>query len=183
MTDFLQLLVFMIAALNPAAAAAAPVPPGKRLGWDVIGGGTGIALVVCVSAAVFGDRILDGLDVEPETFRVGAGAVMLVTGGLALWNGGAPHRGPWEGRGAALFPLALPVLVTPAVLVASLSYGADRGAGETSMAIVVAMLLGAGLLAVRFGRFEAASDGVARVTGALLVVVAAGLIVDGVRAI
>ncbi len=181
MTDFLQLLVFMLAAVNPAAAAAAP--SGKKLPIDISGTGLALGVVLVGGAALLSQPILDGLGVEPETFRVGAGVVFLVCGALAAWNGGAPHRGPWEGRSAAIFPLALPVLATPAAFAAAVTYGVDRGEGQTLLAATICVGLAGALVAFRAGRFEAACDGVARLTGGILVVVAAGLIVSGVRAI
>ena len=72
---------------------------------------------------------------------------------------------------------------TAAAIAAAISYGADRGEGETLAAAVIIIALAAGLIAARAGRFEAAADAVARVTGGLLIVVAAGLVVSGVRAI
>lgn len=182
MIDFLQTFLFLLAAVNPAAAAAAP-PPGARLArGSVLAGGT-LACLLLVMAALFAGPILDGLDVEPETFRVGAGVVLLMGGALAVWNGGAPHRGPWEGSGVALFPLALPVLATPAALAAAVSFGADRGEAETAGAAVLAVVVAATAAGLGLGRYQPAADAVARVTGALLVIIAAGLIVDGVRAI
>lgn len=183
MTDFLQLLVFVFAAVNPAAAASAPSPAGQRLRLAVVGLGAAIALGLIGGGAVLADPILDGLGVEPETFRVGAGVVFLIGGALAALHGGTPHRGEWQGLSAAVFPLALPVLATPAALAAAVTFGADRGSAETTLAAAIAVGIAAGLVAVRAGRFEAAADAVARTTGALLIVVAAGLIVSGVRAI
>ena len=183
MTDFLQLVVFFLAAVNPAAAAGAPSPAGRTFSARVLGVGAVVAVVLVGGAALLADPILDGLGVEPETFRVGAGVVLLVGGALAAWQGAAPHRGPWEGERVAFFPLALPVLTTPAALAAAVSFGADRGSGETLAAAVIAIGVAIGLLAGRAGRFEAAMDGVARVSGGVLVIVAAGLIVSGVRAI
>ena len=183
MTDFLQLLVYFVAAVNPAAAAAAPKPPGKALEPAVLGGGVLVAAVLLGLAVLLAEPILDGLGVEPETFRVGAGVVFLVAAALAVWNGGAPHAGPWDGRGVAVFPLGLPVLATPAALAAAVTYGADEGSGKTLAAAGIALAVAGVLLAIRAGRREAAMDGIARVTGGVLAIVAAGLIVSGVRAI
>ncbi len=183
MTDFLQLLVFLFAAVNPAAAAAAVEPKGKALKPAVLGGGAIRALVIVGGAALLAEPILDGLGVEPETFRVGAGVIFLAQGALVVWFGRAPHTGSWDGDGAAVSPLGLPVLATAAAIAAAISYGADRGEGETLAAAALVIALAAGLIAARAGRFEAAADAVARVTGGLLIVVAAGLVVSGVRAI
>lgn len=183
MTELLQLALYFFASVNPAAAAAAPRPRGQSLRAEVIAGGSAVALVVLALAAVLAEPILDGLGVEPETFRVGAGVVLLVSGALAVWRGAAAHQGSWEGRGAALFPLGLPVLATPAAVAAAICYGADDGASKTIGASLIVVAAAAALLFARAGRYQAAIDAVARLTGAALVVVAAGLVVDGVRAI
>jgi len=182
-TDFLQLALLLVAAVNPAAAAAAPAPPGTLLSPRVLATGAAVALVVLALAALGSDQILDALGVEPETFRVGAGVVLAIGGGLAVFQGGSPHKGPWEGEWAAFFPLALPVLVTPAALAATIVAGADEGAGRAIAAAAIAVGIALGLLWLRAGRSESALDAIARVTGVLLVIMAAGLIVDGVQAI
>lgn len=182
MTDFLQLCLYLLAAVNPAAAAIA-APRDRRPGFPVVALGAVVAFGLLATAAVLADPFLDGLDVEPETFRVAAGVVLLIGGGLAIWTGGAAHSGPWEGWKAGIFPLAVPVLATPAALAAAISYAADRGPGEAAAAAGVAVFAAGSLFAARAGRFESALDAIARVTGVLLVAVAAGLIVDGVRAI
>jgi len=182
MTDFLQLCVYFLAAVNPAAAAMA-APRDKRPDFPVVALGAAIAFGLLAAATMLADSFLDGLDVEPETFRVAAGVVLLIGGGLAIWTGGAAHSGPWEGWKAGLFPLAVPVLATPAALAAAVSYGADRGAGEATASAGIAVLVAGGLIIARAGRSESALDAIARLTGALLIAVAAGLIVDGVRAI
>lgn len=183
MTEFLQLAFYFFAAVNPAAVAGAPQPRGRALGREVIAAGALVGLAVLAVAAGLANPILDALGVEPETFRVGAGVVLLVSGALAVWQGSSAHQGPWDGRGAALFPLGLPVIATPAAVAAAISYGADDGAAKTVAAAAVIVAVAAALLVARAGRYQAATDAVARTTGAALVAVAAGLIVDGVRAI
>lgn len=183
MTEFLQLTVFFFAAINPAAVAGAPKPADRPLPSTVITGGAIIGVAILAVAALLAGRILDGLGVEPETFRVGAGVVLLISGALLVWEGASPHRGRWEGRGAMLFPLALPIVATPAAVACAVSYGADVGAAKTIGAAAIVAALAALALIARLGRYHAATDGVARLTGAALIAVAAGLIVDGVRAI
>jgi small neutral amino acid transporter SnatA (MarC family) len=66
---------------------------------------------------------------------------------------------------------------------AALSYSVDEGAGQTFGAIVVWIVVGAILVVARPPKSGAALDAIARITGALLVAIAAGLVVSGVRAI
>ena len=58
-----------------------------------------------------------------------------------------------------------------------------RWGGTAFGALSVSLAIAGILLVVSQGRWAPALDAVARLTGALLVVVAAGLVVDGVRAI
>ena len=88
---------------------------------------------------------------------------------------------------AALAPLAVPLLATPAALAAAVSYGERSGEGATIVVVLAiaglaALLLAAQpLLHARAGR--AAVEALARLSGALLVATAVGLIVDGVLTI
>jgi small neutral amino acid transporter SnatA (MarC family) len=182
-TDFLQLLVFFFAAVNPPAAAAAPEPGGAALPARTLTIGAAIALALVLGAALLAEPILDGLGVEPETFRVGAGVIFLAQGALVVWLGRAPHAGAWDDRLAGVSPLGLPVLATAPAIAAAVSYGADRGEAETAIAAAIIIASAVALLWGRAGRYNAAVDALARLTGALLVIVAAGLVVSGVRAI
>ena len=187
MNTYLQLAVFFFAALNPASAAlamasrekAATTPPA----WQLALVGGAIALGLYAAAAAGANRFLNALDIEPESFRVAAGVVMATAGAFAIWRGAPDPPGNDTGLDAAVFPVAIPLLVTPAGLAAAIAYGADEGAAITVSAALVPLALGVVLIALESKRLLAAFDAVTRVTGALLVAVAAGLIVDGVRAI
>jgi multiple antibiotic resistance protein len=181
MTDLLRLLFFFFCAVNPAAAAAAVRPHGARLDTRVLAIGGVIAVTVLLALVFLSEHILEGLGVEPETFRVAAGVVLLVNGAVVLCIGEAAHTGEWTGLGAGVSPFALPVLMTPAAVAASISYGADEPDAKVAVAVAVALVLAAAAVWAKLGRFTAATDGVARVTGALLIAVAAGLIVHGIR--
>ena len=68
MTDFLQLLVFIGAAVNPAAVVAATKPPNGALKWPVLAGG-----------ALLGFFLLAVLALGAETARAQAS---MPTGGV-----------------------------------------------------------------------------------------------------
>ena len=140
-----------------------------------------VATAGVVLAAILADRLLAALDIAPETFRIAAGIVMLAAGAYAVARArvaAAPFEDGWRG-GVSL--LAVPLLLGPAVLVAAISYGADEGAGMAATAAIPALLAGGLLTAARPGRWTALADGLARILGTGLVIVAAGLIVEGVR--
>jgi len=183
MTDFLRIAVTRLVAVSPAAAAVAAGQAPTRVGPRTAGVGAAVAVVAYFVAALGTDWLLDAIDIEPETFRVSAGLVMAVGGLFAVWTGGAGHAGEWDGRWVAVFPLALPLLVTPAGLAATLSHSADGDTGKALGAALVAVGIAVAAVALNLGRYRAAADGLARLSGALLVVFAGAMIVDGVRAI
>lgn len=182
MTDFLRLLVVFLAAVNPAgfALVAGGLTP-ERGRWLALAAG-GVLTGMLVLAAVFGaERLLDFLEVAPESFRLAAGVVLMVVGVQVLW-GLAPRPVAGAGLAAGLFPVAIPLLASPATLAAAVSHSVDDGEAVTLAASLLALAV-ALLLAVRPPPAARALDGLSRLTGALLVVIAAGLMVSGVRAI
>ena len=90
---------------------------------------------------------------------------------------------PGDGWQAGVFPLGLPLLAGPAGLAAAISVSTDHGFGLAAGAMLLPVLLGGMAVAVGGARWPAAADGLARLLGALLIVLAAGLAIDGVRAI
>ena len=184
MSDFWLTLVAFFAATNPAGVlvtmASAPGASRERLSAVVIG--LVVAGALLLVAALASDSILDFLEVEPETFRISAGVVMVTVGIYALLLGpfDYPIERGWRG---ALFPLAFPLLAGPAALAAAISYAEDPGRGETiAAALIVAGASAAAVLAPA-GRYKLLLTALTRLTGALLIAIAAGLIVDGIRAV
>jgi len=183
-SDYLQLLVIFFAAINPPAVAlAARDLSGSRSGRPlaVAGAGFAIAAALYLVAASVAESLLDFLDVAPETFRIAAGIVMATTGVFALWRARVAAAPSEDGLQDAVFPLAIPLLASPAGLIAALSYGADDGVRMAFGAAVVPLAVAAALAATPLRRGEAAVDAAARLLAAVLVVVSAGLIVEGVR--
>lgn len=183
MSDWLRLAFVFLAAVNPAAVALAAWAPSRPRGraLETAGVGVGVAMAGVGAMALLADRLLAALDVAPETFRIAAGIVMLAAGAYAVARArvaAAPFEDGWRG---GVSPLAVPLLLGPAVLVAAISYGADEGAGMAATAAIPALLAGGLLTAARPGRWTALADGLARILGTGLVIVAAGLIVEGVR--
>jgi multiple antibiotic resistance protein len=185
MTEFWRILVVFVAAINAPAVALAMRGWGERgddrtrLAVAVVGLATAFALFL--PAALAGDALLDLLDVAPETFRIAAGIVMVTSGTAVVWRGEAAVEGAGGGWLAGVFPLGLPLLAGPAALAAAISYGVDEGSGKTLGALAAPLLLGFVFVVVRAGRWPGAMGAVSRALGALLVVAAVGLIVEGIR--
>jgi len=185
MTDFLRLAVTFFAAMNPAAVALGfalrdDAPPRDQRPVAV-GVGCAVAAALFALAVLTAQRALDFLDIEPETFRVAAGVVMAAMGVVGLWPRRAgPAALPSDWR-AGIYPLGLPLLAGPAGLMAAVSYGADKGNGVVLLAILPALAIAAMLALLAGPRLRFAALTLAPLTAALLVAVAAGLIVSGVR--
>ena len=98
MTEFLRLAVLFIAAVNPAAAALAMATGAERTSgrprWHISAVGIAVAAACFVVAAVFATHILNGLAIEPESFRIAAGGVMAMVGAQVIWRGKAASMPP-----------------------------------------------------------------------------------------
>lgn len=183
MADFLRLVLLFLAAVNPPAVTRSALLgglAGDRLAPLIAGA---LAAVLAALAALAGERVMDLLDVEPASFRVAVGTVAAIAGGLAIVLGRAPG-GTMPGEpGNAFFPLALPWIAGPAVLLVAVQSSVDDGTGESIAAAAIAVVVAVALLLPGVPRPAAALDGLARLAGALLLVLGAGLIVDGVLAV
>ncbi len=154
--------------LQPTSAAIALLASGALL----------------LAATLASGEILDSLSLEPETFRISAGAILVATGIAFVLFGpfSYPIEPGWKG---ALFPLAFPLLAGPAALATAITRAADHGNGEM---IAVALIVTAAVLAFVWALSGRSSWAwwigiLARLLGAVLVVSAVGLIIDGVRSV
>jgi small neutral amino acid transporter SnatA (MarC family) len=171
----------LVAAVNPLAVAATLRDREQRRVVAVAAGG---ASAVAVALAWLSAPLLDALDVTPATFRVAAAVVLgaaslrwLVAGSRRL-SGDAPGDGGWD---RLLVPLLVPVLLTPQLVAVSISVGADDGVAAVVLGAIVAMVLAWAAATTRTAG-EAWSAG-SRFVGMVGVVVAFGMIVDGVRSV
>ncbi len=186
MTDYLKLALIFLAAVNPAnVALALAAAPGQSAGERRTAVGVGIvaAGALLAVAALVPDGLLDLLDVAPETFRIAAGIVMVTVAVRTLWSPGQGGQDVAPGWRGGIFPLGIPLLAGPATVAAAMSYGVDEGTGLALGALAPAVLLAATLSLATGERrsLQNALRAAALLTGALLVVAGAGLIVSGVR--
>jgi small neutral amino acid transporter SnatA (MarC family) len=168
--SFALLLVAFLGAVNPCRARLA-LP--QRQG--VVALGAVVALAVGAALAAVGSAALDALDVSPESFRLAAGLVLAVEGARVLaWPRpvGEPEL---RGLGAALVPVAFPILLQPGVVTLALAAGGDdaeaSAIGALALALLVAAVLPAGALLAAGARLVAALEIAA---GAALAVSAIG---------
>ncbi len=141
--------VALILALNPARAAFG-IPRAGRSPQDAVrlaalGGAIG-GLAVC-AVAVVADPLLDALDVSDPSFRVAAGIMAVIAGAGDLFRRPPPPEPSLAGRGAALVPVAIPVVARPALLVLALGAGADQDLLVSAGTMVAGVALLTGLVA------------------------------------
>jgi small neutral amino acid transporter SnatA (MarC family) len=173
--------------LAVAPFGALPVFLDARLGADER---ARTAVVMCASALALlaagtlaAEPLLDWLDVSPENFQLAAGLIMLPQALHLIWRG----RTLSEAEPGVFVPLTAPLLAGPASVAAAMSYGTRYGEAEALGASALVLPVTLGILAL--GEWVEARLGrgwlglVGKANGALLVVVAVELIVDGIRSV
>lgn len=185
MSEFARAALGLLAAVAPFGAL--PVFLDARTEgadqWRIIAGMCVVAFLLMGVAVLVAEPFLECLDISPENFQLAAGLIMLpqalqlLVRGRTLGNEGSP----------GLLPLAVPLLAGPASIAAAMSYGARFGEETAAGASALVLFATAGLLLV--GEWvertaeRAAIGQLGRLNGALLVVVAIEMIVDGVRSV
>ena len=177
------LVVALIAAVNPARAAFG-VPRQDRSGPSAPGlaalGGL-VALCGVLVAAFLADLYFDAMGVSDAALRIAAGVVGGVAGVVALVHRPPSPEPALAGWRAALVPVAVPLLASPAVVTLAVSAYTDRGAlligGALAIAVVVLVALVRSVLPD--GPGGRVLRWIAALTSALLIVSATLLVIDG----
>ena len=171
----------MLAAVNPAAVAVALWPRERAA---VGATAAAVTWVLVLAAAGFSEPLLDALDVSAATFRIATGVVIGLAGARWLVFGASPvdvdaPPGSWQRLGV---PLLIPALVSPQLAMAAISTGADDGtlvaAWTAATALVLAWIAATVAKRRRLGWLVAV-----RFVGALGILVAFALVVDGVKSV
>lgn len=174
MTPALLIIVFIVVANAARRRLELPADP-----WTVMVG-AGIAAAGYIVLALVGEPLLDGLDISAPNARIAAGFVVVVAAIVDLVRRPDPDGPSLGGRGAALVPVAFPILLRPDLGALALSGGADPGIGWAALATIVGAV--SIVAAHRYLPVRAAAIG-----GRLLGVCAVGLgivtILDGVFAV
>lgn len=187
MREFFEAFAVILLALNaPATLHLWRRTTANAPGRDAAVAGlvaTAAAGAILLAFAVTGKPILDVLDVSIATFQVGT-AFLLILGSLPAF---VPSFDGWDrSNGQLKWPavrLGL-ALGSPAAVAAIIMYSADFGAGTTLFAAAAALILSGAILGIGRARRtvpEALLVWIGRAFAASLVVVAAGLIREGVE--
>lgn len=188
MTEYWELLVVLTAAINPPATAAVSssfANSAQRRALAVATGvvfGTGLVMGAAFSAK----PLLSSLELSHETFRLAAGAILVVTGARETWRGGPPlvaiPERAWE---QGIYPLGIPLFASPAGLTATIALAADGAVGPlTTLGAALPVLAVAAAAALCARREEAGIwRAAAQLVGALSVMVGVAFVVAGIRSV
>jgi small neutral amino acid transporter SnatA (MarC family) len=147
MPSFWLVLLALVAAVNPFRTVLAVPRSGRsrrEVGEVALLGGLVAGVGVLVVAWLSGP-LLDALDVSGPAIRLAAGIVAGVAGLVAVFRRTPAAEPALPGRGAALVPVAVPLVATPALLLLAMSAHSDRGFPVLVAALAVAVALLAGL--------------------------------------
>ncbi|NLL83774.1 MAG: MarC family protein [Lentisphaerae bacterium] len=156
----------------------------KRLALSV----ASAAAVICLILFFVGPQVFALFGITLDSFRVGAGTLLLLSG-ISLCQGRAGAGGGVTGGDIAVVPLAIPIIVGPATTGTLLVMGAElstlRGKLIGSLALLAAVgCVGAVLVSATALQRILGLRGIAilsRLTGLIVAALAAQMIMTGVR--
>lgn len=166
-----------LAALDPfRGASASPAAERGRAGATA----AAVVLVAVAASALVSGPLLDAVSVTGSSARIAAGVALTAVSLRDLFAsppGAEPGR---VGVAAGLFPLAFPVVFTPAVALVAMAAAADRGVVVAVAGFLPGLALVAAAIARPTGRMV--TPGLRTVAGAGTAV-GAFVVLDGVYAI
>ncbi len=140
--SFAFLAFAFVAAVNPCRLRL--VLPESRAAVAL---GALVALAGVAAIAAVAGAMLDALDISPESFRLAAAVVLALEGARALLLARPRKEPELAGLGAALVPVAFPLLLSPGVVALAVAAGGDDvelealGALALALALVLAVML------------------------------------------
>ena len=175
--SFAFLAFALVAAVNPCRLRLA-LPEHRQ----AVALGMLLALGAFAAIAALGGRLLDALDISPESFRLGAALVLALEGARALVFARPAGEPELAGLKAGLVPVAFPLLLTPGVVALAIAAGGDGVEAEAvgALALALALTLGATLLP-RGTRADALLAAGGRLLGALEIVAGVALAVEAIK--
>lgn len=187
MSELPLIYITLLLAANPLLIASAV---SWRPTTQVAGMASGAGGAILLACAAIAEPLLDAISIEPETFRIAAGAIMAVSGAAAFFPFHMPRAIPGPGEHASgsplvpvLFPIAWPGIASAGAVAAAMNYGANGELPATLVAVVLTAAVCGAVLVVLGGRHPFVSLAFGRLCGAALVVLAADMIVSGVKVV
>ena len=165
-------------------AAGKTVKEQRKLAWQA----AFVSLFVIVTFALFGNALLDYLNISLAALQ-GAGGILLLITGLGLLTGSLVESESATSQNIALVPLGTPLLAGPGAIVTTMLYvqKADNGGQLTSLALaIIAVHIIIGITFMFSTKILAVikDSGVtllARIAGLLLSAIAVEMIVSSIK--
>ncbi len=165
-------------------AAGKNVKEQRKLAWQA----AFVSLFVIVTFALFGNALLDYLNISLAALQ-GAGGILLLITGLGLLTGSLVESESATSQNIALVPLGTPLLAGPGAIVTTMLYvqKADNGGQLTSLALaIIAVHIIIGITFMFSTKILAVikDSGVtllARIAGLLLSAIAVEMIVSSIK--
>ncbi len=174
--------VALLAAINPARAAFG-VPRGeggRRAALVAALGGVAGAAVVLALALVSGP-FAEAVDVSDPALRIAAGVIGAVVGATQLVRRPPSAEPALPGLGAAIVPVAIPLVISPGLLAIAVGAHADHGGLLVAGALAVGVaLLVTSTLVTQEGPAGRVLAWAARITAAALLATSVVLVVAGI---
>jgi small neutral amino acid transporter SnatA (MarC family) len=142
------------------------------------------ALLTCacvIGLAAASGPLLDAFEVAPETFQIAA-AMVIIAAGIVTFALPPRRSESLASARAAFVPVAYPILLSPAVVLLTISIGSTQGVLFAFGCLVTSLVLVIGAARpqrIGPGMWAAA----ARLTSAASVVLSVALLIDGLRTI
>lgn len=187
-----QAFVTLFVILDPPGAApiflglasGKSVKEQRKLAWQA----AFVSLIVIISFALFGNALLDYLNISLAALQ-GAGGILLLITGLGLLTGALDESESASTQNIALVPLGTPLLAGPGAIVTTMLYvqKADNGQQLTALGLaIIAVHLIIGLTFMFSTKIlavikDAGVTLLARIAGLLLSAIAVEMIVSAIK--
>lgn len=188
-----QAFVTLFVILDPPGAApiflgltsGKSIKQQRRLAWQA----AAVSLFVIVSFALFGNAILDYLNISLAALQ-GAGGILLLITGLGLLTGSLTDSDSAATQNIALVPLGTPLLAGPGAIVTTMLYVQKADGNDQLTALAIAIFAVHFLIGLTFMFStkilavikDSGVDLLARIAGLLLSAIAVEMIVSAIKA-
>ena len=188
-----QAFVTLFVILDPPGAApiflglvsGKTIKQQRRLAWQA----AAVSLLVIVSFALFGNAILDYLNISLAALQ-GAGGILLLITGLGLLTGSLTDSDSAATQNIALVPLGTPLLAGPGAIVTTMLYVQKADGNDQLTALAIAIFAVHFLIGLTFMFStkilavikDSGVDLLARIAGLLLSAIAVEMIVSAIKA-
>ena len=188
-----QAFVTLFVILDPPGAApiflglasGKTVKEQRKLAWQA----AAVSLFVIVSFALFGNAILDYLNISLAALQ-GAGGILLLITGLGLLTGSLTESNSAASKNIALVPLGTPLLAGPGAIVTTMLYVQKSEGNDQLAALAIAIFAVHFLIGLTFMFStkilsvikDSGVELLARIAGLLLSAIAVEMIISSIKA-